>query len=93
MRGQPDNNTSEEDSGSPVIRQGIERRVTQLPVFQNQSTEPRSSRVYGGGNNDGVWANLSAKPTRGEDVDEKPPVCTSVLLTICQTLNATKMLT
>lgn len=24
--------------------------------------------------NDGVFANLSAKPTRGEEVDEKPPV-------------------
>ena len=25
--------------------------------------------------NDGVFANLSAKPTRGEELDEKPPVC------------------
>jgi Protein of unknown function (DUF2370) len=49
---------------------GIERRVTQLPVFA-----ARSGRTYGGGGgNDGVFANLSAKPSRGEDVDEKPPV-------------------
>jgi hypothetical protein len=83
MRGQPDNNTSDDGSASPIVRQGIERRVTQLPVFQNQSTEPRTSRVYGGGNNDGVWANLSAKPTRGEEVEEKPPVCTPVQCQTC----------
>jgi hypothetical protein len=48
----------------------VERRVTQLPVFA-----PRTGQAYGsGGANDGVFANLSAKPTRGEDLDEKPPV-------------------
>jgi len=37
-----------------------------MPVF--------SGIMIGGGNaNDGVFANLSAKPTRGEDLDEKPP--------------------
>jgi hypothetical protein len=46
----------------------VERRVTQLPVFA-------PSTIYGGGGgNDGVFANLSAKPTRGEEMDEKPPV-------------------
>ncbi|KAH7346004.1 metal homeostatis protein bsd2 [Pyrenochaeta sp. MPI-SDFR-AT-0127] len=49
---------------------GIQRRVTELPVFNTQA--PASGRVYGGGNG-GVWANLSAKPTRGEDAEEKPP--------------------
>jgi hypothetical protein len=45
----------------------VERRVTQLPVFN-------AGRTYGsGGQNDGVFANLSAKPSRGDDVDEKPP--------------------
>jgi hypothetical protein len=46
----------------------IVRMVTQLPIFNRGQT-------YGAGNqNDGVFANLSAKPQRGDDVDEKPPV-------------------
>jgi hypothetical protein len=53
-------------------RQAIERRVTQLPVFSTPSAAESGRRVYGG--NDGVFANLSAKPQAGEDLDEKPPV-------------------
>lgn len=60
MRGNP----------QPEAAPGIQRRVTELPVFNTQP--PSSGRVYGGGNG-GVWANLSAKPTRGEDAEEKPP--------------------
>jgi hypothetical protein len=51
---------------------GVERRATEIPVFNTQA--PSSGRVYGGGNG-GVWANLSAKPTPGQDAEEKPPVC------------------
>lgn len=36
---------------------------------------PIQGRVYGGGSGDGVWANLSAKPERGEKlIEEFPPV-------------------
>jgi len=63
MRGNP---RTEEEAAPP----GIQRRVTELPVFNTQAPTP--GRVYGGGNG-GVWANLSAKPTRGEDAEEKPP--------------------
>ncbi|KAJ4412585.1 hypothetical protein N0V91_000343 [Didymella pomorum] len=63
MRGNP-----QDDAVPPPP--GIQRRVTELPTFNTQA--PASGRVYGGGNG-GVWANLSAKPTRGEDVEEKPP--------------------
>lgn len=66
MRGNPQ---PEDDDVPPPP--GIQRRVTELPTFNTQT--PASGRVYGGGNG-GVWANLSAKPTRGEDVEEKPPV-------------------
>ncbi len=69
--GSNNNNASNFEAGRPPT---IERRVTQLPVF---STTPIGGRrVNGGGGtvNDGVFANLSAKPTRGEDADEKPPV-------------------
>ncbi|KAF2738280.1 hypothetical protein EJ04DRAFT_560867 [Polyplosphaeria fusca] len=68
MRGNPGSHSEESDNPP---RQGIQRRVTQLPVFNTQA--PTSGRIYGAGNNDGVFANLSAKPTRGEDVEEKPP--------------------
>jgi hypothetical protein len=68
MRGNPQPDDDDDDAPTP----GIQRRVTELPVFNTQT--PASGRVYGGGNG-GVWANLSAKPTRGEDAEEKPPVC------------------
>ena len=67
MRGNP---LPDDDAPPPP---GLQRRVTELPSFNTQA--PVSGRVYGGGNG-GVWANLSAKPTRGEDAEEKPPVCT-----------------
>ena len=51
----------------------IERRVTELPVFT--PPVPRGqSRNFNRPTNDGVFANLAAKPERGEAVDEKPPV-------------------
>jgi hypothetical protein len=65
MRGNP---TTEDQPVAP----GIQRRVTEIPVFNTQA--PSTGRVYGGGNG-GVWANLSAKPTPGQDAEEKPPVC------------------
>lgn len=68
MRGNPSDGRDGEDDAPRI---GIQRRVTQLPVFQTQAP---SGRIVGGGQNDGVFANLSAKPTRGEDLEEKPPV-------------------
>lgn len=51
--------------------------MTELP--RTESTPPIAStgRVYGGGStsNDGVFANLDAKPERGEKTEEQPPVC------------------
>lgn len=44
----------------------VERRVTELPAFRPM---PASARPM-----DGVFANLSAKPERGEPIDDKPPV-------------------
>jgi hypothetical protein len=67
MRGNP---STEDEPVAP----GLQRRVTELPAFDTQA--PSTGRVYGGGNG-GVWASLSAKPTRGEDAEEKPPVRTS----------------
>jgi hypothetical protein len=53
------------DASATVPR--IERRVTELPSFTG-------SRAINRPTNDGVFANLSAKPERGEQTEEKPPV-------------------
>jgi hypothetical protein len=80
MRGNP---RTEDEPVAP----GIQRRVTEIPVFNTQA--PSTGRVYGGGNG-GVWANLSAKPTRGEDAEEKPPVCRDPLPHISSLLTVSR---
>lgn len=72
MRGTPEDQRDVDDGTLRPVRPGRQRSVTQLPVFN--TTSPAGGRIYGGGQNDGVFANLSAKPTRGEDAEEKPPV-------------------
>ncbi|KAK8243508.1 putative heavy metal ion homeostasis protein [Phyllosticta capitalensis] len=80
MRGQPeasrdhsaDSGESSSQRRTATPPRPIERRVTQLPAFGPGANA--NGRVVGGGvGNDGVFANLSAKPTRGEEVEEKPP--------------------
>lgn len=46
----------------------IERRITQIPAFTPPTTQSGTRST-----NDGVFANLSAKPTAGESLDDKPP--------------------
>lgn len=53
-----------------------ERRITEIPVFTPAAPSSNSTgRVYGGaqGTSDGVFANITAKPRAGEDLEEKPP--------------------
>ena len=61
------------DDNSDSRPRPIERRVTQWPVFTPTAT---TAGRGGGLSNDGVFANMSAKPGVGgeEDADEKPPV-------------------
>lgn len=71
--------------GNDPAPRPLQRRVTELPRFvPDTQTQAQTARVYGGGSmaNDGVFANLSAKPTRGsaEEGDEKPPVCSLINL-------------
>lgn len=85
MSGRPADSTPQ--SGFEEVRPQIERRVTQMPIIAP------TGRVYGGGSSsDGVFANLSAKPTRpGEDdVEEKPPVSLNLSNHECFTTNATR---
>lgn len=81
MRGNPDEQRDADDNALRPARPGRQRSITQLPVFN--TVAPSGGRIYGGGQNDGVWANLSAKPTRGEEVEEKPPVRTPLHPTTC----------
>jgi len=84
--GSDDESDNEEDDRSrlvsgPAARRNAsqpdntQRRVTEIAHFMPSSEGSR--RVYGGGNSstrDGVFANISAKPTREEETEEKPPV-------------------
>ncbi len=73
------NTSTSEDGGRPTV---VQRRVTELPVFTPPTTDGGTTgRVYGGGSrsaNDGVFANLSAKPERGEKTEEQPPVSSDI---------------
>lgn len=71
MRAQPEQPAPESSETTTPPRHGIQRRVTQLPVFTPSNAQ--NGRVYGGGR-DAVFANMSAKPGAGEEADEKPPV-------------------
>ncbi|KAL2009849.1 hypothetical protein VTN00DRAFT_5656 [Thermoascus crustaceus] len=50
----------------------IQRRVTMLPSFTTPTPAPTSGRVVRSAN-DGVFANLAAKPERGEKNEDLPP--------------------
>ncbi|CAF9923467.1 MAG: hypothetical protein HETSPECPRED_005332 [Heterodermia speciosa] len=74
MRGNPNPQVAD-DADRPTIQ----RAVTELPSFPAAApgTLAAPVRVYGGGarpsSNDGVFANLSAKPEHGEKLEEQPP--------------------
>lgn len=76
MRGRPSVVAATEQldhTNGDAPRPAVNRRVTHLPPFVPQPTT--NGRVYGGGSgSDGVFANLSAKPERGEKLEEHPPV-------------------
>lgn len=77
MRGNPP--PSGEDNHD-TSRPGVERTVTELPRF-TPAAPVQPNRVLGSGGhtqftlaNDGVFANLNAKPELGEKLEEQPPV-------------------
>lgn len=93
MRGTASQPITEErntvDGSRPTFGQ---RRVTELPVFlpRTAPADGTTRRVYGGGSasvNDGVFANLNAKPEKGEKVEEeKPPVPRKNTVWLCSRL-------
>lgn len=73
MRGNPPPSSANNE------RPTMQRAVTEFPTFDTSAPETLAApvRVYGGGarpsSNDGVFANLSAKPEHGEKLEEQPP--------------------
>ena len=78
MRGNPPPPSGEESGVAAGETTTTPTAVTELPPA---STLDAPIRVYGGGarpsSNDGVFANLSAKPEHGEKTEEQPPVSPS----------------
>ncbi|KAK5172897.1 uncharacterized protein LTR77_003018 [Saxophila tyrrhenica] len=66
----PSDGSSPQGGARPTAPQ---RTVTEIPVFV--PPPGGSGRVVGGGSqaNDGVFANITAKPRPGEELEEKPP--------------------
>jgi hypothetical protein len=64
------------EPAAPVQPPRLGRRVTEINMFLPGGSRSGNTTTIGGGSsaNDGVFANISAKPTRGEELDEKPPV-------------------
>jgi hypothetical protein len=72
----PDTRSAENGQQRPVLQ----RRYTQIPTF-NLPTAASARVMRGAGTtNDGVFANLAAKPERGEKDEDLPPVRLSILL-------------
>jgi hypothetical protein len=66
--------SSESQSQSNVQPMGgIQRRQTLLPFFSGMSGSGSARAIPS--SNDGVFANLAAKPERGEKTEDLPPVC------------------
>ncbi|KAG4418505.1 hypothetical protein IFR04_008399 [Cadophora malorum] len=80
MRGTPTSSSTDQIDNQSTLtptsddsRPIVERRQTHIPVFTAPPPQT-NGRVYGGGSgSDGVFANLSAKPERGEKLEEHPP--------------------
>lgn len=70
--------TSDDDEDTPANTETAsprptvpQRRVTEIPIFAPTPTGGRASRSAP--SNDGVFANITAKPRPGDDLEEKPP--------------------
>lgn len=68
------NRTEQSAATSDVSVPQIQRRITELPAFTTPLIPRVQNRSINRPTNDGVFANLAAKPERGESLDEKPPV-------------------
>lgn len=84
MRGHPESPASNDNAAArsgqedqrPTV---VQRRLTELPVFTPLVAGARTAVGGARSTNDGVFANLAAKPERGDKGEEKPPVSLSLL--------------
>ena len=71
MRADPEASAPAAEGSTNSRSPGIQRRLTELPTF----TPPTGGNSRGPRPvNDGVFANLAAKPEKGEKNEELPPV-------------------
>lgn len=85
-------NTHQSDSEQRTVNDGngpnLPEAVTRLPVVAPPLSSNVPARPYTGASpfstyshsNDGVFANLDAKPERGEKLEEQPPVSTFIAI-------------
>jgi hypothetical protein len=66
------NQVAQNSTSSGGTAPQFQRRVTELPLFTPPAARSQN-RSINRPTNDGVFANLAAKPERGENLDEKPP--------------------
>ncbi|KAL4930729.1 metal homeostatis BSD2 family protein [Aspergillus undulatus] len=64
------NSAAQADSNAPPTR-GVQRSSTILPFFGGTSSSSSNRQLPS--SNDGVFANLAAKPERGEKTEDLPP--------------------
>ena len=84
MRANTGQSSTEQRAGQDGGRPDLPRTVTRFPGVETIATANVPTRPHTGGtpfnnhsqSNDGVFANLNAKPERGEKLEEQPPVCT-----------------
>ncbi|KAL7268852.1 hypothetical protein RUND412_008513 [Rhizina undulata] len=69
LRGTQNNNFNQESTPLVAMSTSVAPGTSSAP----SNTAPTSSRVIGSGQTDGVFANLSAKPTLAEKLEEHPP--------------------
>ncbi|KAI9813529.1 MAG: hypothetical protein M1832_006260 [Thelocarpon impressellum] len=69
----PDVDAVDERTVGDGRRPAVQRRNTIFPSVVAAVPASSTGRSVGGGSNDGVFANLDAKPERGEKTDEQPP--------------------
>lgn len=83
-------NTVHSESEQRVVHDGVRpslpRSITQFPGAVPSITPNVPARPAGGApfvsfshSNDGVFANLDAKPERGEKIEEQPPVRSTIV--------------
>jgi len=69
-----ENETTDQQERRRLVQRQDTASTVQTRVIQYPAFAPTTSRLYGTGRaNDGVFANLSAKPSQTDEADEKPP--------------------